>query len=277
MDCTLQKCRVQFERSGKAEGEAQVSVSTLSIVIPALNEEGNLPDTLQAAVAAAKANFDDYEIIVVDDGSTDRTGVIAEAARAENPKIQVLSHPSPRGFGSSYQAGRRRARMEYTVMVHGDNAQEEGSLRKLFSHVGKADVIIGIIENPEFRPLTRRLISAAYTGLLNALLGLRLKYYNGLQIHRTEWLHSFELQSTGFGFQAEVLVGALRAGMGFIEVPIRWRERPRGGATKIFKPANVTSVFKTLGRLCAAGPVRRTQSGQGTSLPLPVVRSKSHK
>jgi glycosyltransferase involved in cell wall biosynthesis len=225
-------------------------MATLSIVIPALNEEGNLSDTLSAVTAAAQAYFGDYEIIVVNDGSTDRTGLIAEDARARNPRIRIVTHRSPRGFGASFDSGRQLSKMEFTVMVHGDNAQGEASLRKLFSYVGKAEVVMGVIGNPEFRGWSRRIISAAYTGLLNCLFQRRLRYYNGLQVHRTEWLRSLVLQSTGFGFQAEVILSALRAGKTCVEVPILWRERPGGGATKLFKPKNVVSVLGTLWRLC---------------------------
>ncbi len=220
--------------------------STLSIVLPALNEEGNIAGALVASSRAAERVFDDYEIIVVNDGSTDRTQEIVETHQRANPHIRILSHPSPRGFGRSYDTGRREARMTYCVMVHGDDAFGEETLVRFFSHAGSRDVILGYIENPESRSLTRRIISSAFTHLLNFLFGLRLPYFNGLQIHRTDWLRGVEVKSSGFAFQAELLIQALRTGRTFMAVGTSHRERPGGGKTKIFKPRNIVSVVRTI-------------------------------
>jgi len=104
-------------------------MATLSVVVPALNEEGNIADTLEEIVAAVEGLFEEYEVIVVNDGSTDRTAEILQERTACNPKIRTLSHTTPQGFGASYNAGRKLARMEYCVMVHVDNAFGRQTLR----------------------------------------------------------------------------------------------------------------------------------------------------
>src|SRR5438046_822031 len=162
-------------------------VRTLSIVIPALNEEGNIRATLASVVHGAQCHFDDYEIIVVNDGSTDRTLDLVTAEMNRNSRIKLISHEKPRGFGYSYNAGRKLARFEYCVMIHGDNAQEEATLERFFSYAGKADVISGYIENPEFRSRTRHLMSRCYTMLLNFVFGYNLRYYNSLPLHMRVW------------------------------------------------------------------------------------------
>ena len=230
---------------------------TISIVVPALNEEKNLQGSLDAVTHAASAGAGDYEVIVVNDGSTDRTAAIARENAGRNPRLRLVEHPSPRGFGAAYDTGRREARMEYCVMVHGDDAFSAEILERLFSFAGKADVVCGYIENPESRSLVRRGVSQFYTRVLNFLFRLNLRYYNGLQIHRTGWVRGVELRSRGFSFQAELLIRALRGGKSVVEVPTRHRERPGGGKTKIFKLRNLMSVVATVAALWS----ERTASG----------------
>jgi len=232
-------------------------MGTISVIIPALNEEGNLGGTLEAVTSVVESLFREYEVIVVNDGSRDGTLRIAESWAHRNPRIRVVSHPSPRGFGYSYHSGRRLVTKEHCVMIHGDNAFSRQTLSHFLSHAGKADVICGYIANPESRSWLRRIVSSAYTGLLNALFARRLRYYNGLQIHSTEWLRTMPLESVGFGFQAELLLWAIRTRKRILQVPTWHQERPGGGATKIFKWRNIISVLGTLLRLRFGIPVSR--------------------
>jgi glycosyltransferase involved in cell wall biosynthesis len=245
---------------------------SLSVVIPALNEEGNIQGSIDAVVSAAERHFDDYEVIIVNDGSRDRTLEIIQANMAKNPRIRVISHERPWGFGASYHDGRRHATKTYTVMVHGDNAFDKDTLSNFFSNAGKADVICGYIANPEARGWTRRAISFAYTTSLNVLFCTRLKYFNGLQIHRTEWLQRADVKSDGFGFQAELLIKAIKEGHSFLQVPTIHTERPGGGKTKIFKMKNIGSVMRTVVRLFLWN-IRRAFDGEKE---LKHVEGRSH-
>jgi len=222
---------------------------SLSVVIPALNEDGNIQGSIDSVISAADRNFDDYEIIIVNDGSTDRTLAIIQANMAKNRRIRVISHERPWGFGASYHDGRRHATKTYTVMVHGDNAFDNNTLNNFFSNAGKADVICGYIANPAARSWMRRVISFAYTTAINLLFSMHLKYFNGLQIHRTEWLQRTNLSSDGFGFQAELLIKAINEGYSYLQVPTIHTERPGGGETKIFKMKNIRSVVFCVARL----------------------------
>lgn len=231
------------------QNESQRKARSLSVVIPALNEQGNIQGSLDSVMVAAEKHFEDYEIIVVNDGSTDRTLEIVETNMARNPRIRVVSHEKPWGFGASYHDGRRHATKTFTVMVHGDNAFDPGTLSNFFSNAGKADVVCGYIANPEARSWTRRIISFAYTTAMNVLFWMHLRYFNGLQIHRTEWLQRADIRSDGFGFQAELLIKAIKQGYSYVQVPTIHTERPGGGETKIFKFKNVRSVARTVAGL----------------------------
>jgi hypothetical protein len=100
------------------------------------------------------------------------------------------------------------------------------------------------------RTLTRTLVSKTFTLLVNAITWRGLRYYNGLQIHKAGVLKGLEIQSRGYGFQAEVLVKALHQTGTVIEVPMDLVERDKG-QSKAFRIKNVVDVVKTLGRLLA--------------------------
>jgi glycosyltransferase involved in cell wall biosynthesis len=228
---------------------ARLQNCSLTVVIPALNEAGNIQGSIDAVTSAVQRYVDDYEIIIVNDGSTDRTLEIVQDNMINNPRVRVVSHEKPWGFGASYHDGRRQATKTYTVMVHGDNAFDKDTLANFISNTGKADIICGYIANPEARNWTRRLISFVYTTGMNILFGMHLRYFNGLQIHRTEWLRRADVKSDGFGFQAELLIRAIKEGQSYLEVPTIHTERPGGGETKIFKIKNVRSVARTVAGL----------------------------
>jgi glycosyltransferase involved in cell wall biosynthesis len=219
---------------------------TLSIIMPALDEEYNLQAALDDVIGAASEQLEDHEIILVDDGSRDRTWDIITRNRIVNSKVRAIQHPRAHGLGASFREARSIARMEYTVMVHGDHAFDRETLSCFFSYVGYADVLAGLIQNPESRTPFRRMVSRAYTSLLNLLFAVRMPYFNGLQVHCTRWLARTEIRSIGFGFMAELLLKAYGEGQSVLFIPTRHNERPKGGATKIFKPRNLLSIFESI-------------------------------
>jgi glycosyltransferase involved in cell wall biosynthesis len=228
---------------------------TLSIVIPAYCEAGNILGTLEAVARAVQSLGLSHELLVVDDGSTDGTGALVEDARVRFPGVRLLVNERNMGFGWTYRRGVQAASGSHIVMVHGDNAWGADTLRDLFQHVGDADVVIGYTKDMRSsRTLTRTIISKAFTGAVNLVTGRRLRYYNGLQVHRAEILKALDIQSAGFGFQAEVLVKALGLTHSYIEVPMQLRER-EVGESKAFRWKNVVDVAATLGRLWRLQPV----------------------
>ncbi len=224
-------------------------VRSLSIVIPAFNEQENIVSTLENVTSALDGLPIQPEIIVVDDGSRDATGDLVRQSAARFPAVRLLVNERNLGFGATYRRGVEAATRDYIVMVHGDNAWGAATLRQFFSRTGDADIIIGYTRDMwRSRPLGRTLLSKTFTLLVNVISGRRLTYYNGLQIHRADVLKSMTIQSSGYGFQPEVLLKALRGGRTYLEVPMDLIERAHG-ESKAFRLRNAVDVLRTLKRL----------------------------
>jgi glycosyltransferase involved in cell wall biosynthesis len=221
----------------------------LSVVIPAYREAANILGTLTNVAGALAETGLSAEVLVIDDGSTDETAAIVRANLDRCPGTILLVNERNMGFGWTYRRGVDAATGDHIVMVHGDNAWSAATLADLFRECGKADVVVGYTRDMwRSRTFSRTLASKTFTLLVNLITRRRLEYYNGLQIHRADVLKPMRIQSTGFGFQAEVLVKALRRTKTLIQVPMTLTERT-AGESKAFRWKNVEDVARTLWRL----------------------------
>lgn len=221
-------------------------MSSLSVVLPAYNEAGNLPGTIQEIVPLVSRNFDDYEILIFNDCSTDDTGKIADEAAKKNPKIKVIHNPQNMGLGYNYKTGVKMASKDYIIMVPGDNEITGDSYEGMFRALKQGkDIVIPYTANMERRPFLRQIISRTYTFLINTLFGLNVKYYNGTVVHKRSIIQSIEIETDGFAYQAEALIKLIGQGRTYAEVPMYLNDRVYG-ESKAFNPRNVWRVFKTI-------------------------------
>jgi glycosyltransferase involved in cell wall biosynthesis len=224
---------------------------SLSIIVPAYCEAGNILATLDNITRALSPLSLAHEILVIDDGSTDGTAELVRSHAHEYANVRLLVNARNMGFGWTYRRGVDAATLDHIVMVHGDNAWGAETLHQFFAHTGDADIVIGYTrEMWKARPWNRTVASKTFTLLVNVITGRRLKYYNGLQIHPARILKGLDIQSTGYGFQAEVLAKSLRLTRTYLEVPMELMERQQG-ESKAFKLKNAVDVVKTLSRLYA--------------------------
>jgi len=218
---------------------------TISFIIPALNEEQVVGAVIEQVMEKVAGNFLDYEVILVNDGSTDRTGQIMEEAAARHERVRVLHNPRNLGFGNSYTRGLADARMDYVMLLCGDGGLPTASLPAIFEKIGAADIVIPWMTNlREIKSLGRYLLSQAYTILLNTAFGLRLHYYNGLPVHRRDLLQTITITSGGFGFQAEILVKLIKSGCSYVEVAVKGAEEK--GRSFALRISNWLSVGRTI-------------------------------
>lgn len=221
---------------------------SLSVLVPALNEENTLAPTVERLIDALTITIEDFEIIIIDDGSSDNTRNVAERLAAENSIVRVITNPRKMGLGYGYTRGFEEATKEFFVYIPGDNTWPYRSFVELFGNFGRADIITSYAINPEVRPFSRRVVSRLYTMLMNVLFGRHLRYFNGLTIYPVSFLRRRPATTFGFGFQAEVLIKALYFGLSYIEVGLSIDERSAGGS-KAVNTRNIVSVMTTVARL----------------------------
>ena len=222
-----------------------MSNNSLSVIIPCLNEEENLRETYQNVAAALKQTADDYEILIFNDGSTDRTGTIAEEISKYDSSVIVHHNPINRGFGYNFVKGVETARMKYVSVIPGDNEISGESIRRIFSRVGKADIVTSFSMNMEIRPYGRRLVSRLFTLVINCLFCCELQYYNGPSVHRTDLIRGLDINTFGFAFHAVTLVKLIRQGYSFCEVDT-YLQRKRVYRSTAVRWRNIASVVKAI-------------------------------
>jgi hypothetical protein len=180
-----------------------------------------------------------------------------ELAVADPRHIQVIHNATPRNLGGVYKQGIERARMEYLVMVPGDNENPGAAMQAPFDAIGRADIILPYPVNSAVRGFGRHLVSRVYVGLLNRLFGLHIRYYNGTVIHRTANLKGLSIKTSSFAYQAEILVKLLCAGKSFVEVSIEIEPPKVCRRSRAFRWKNVVEVGRTLAALFVDIRMRR--------------------
>lgn len=220
----------------------------ISIVVPALNEEKNLRDAVHGVHRQATPFFSELEVLIVNDGSTDRTAEVAEACARDFPHTRVIHHERPWGLGGSVRHGFEMARHPYVMYVSGDNEIEPASLTVVYEAAGRADMIIPHLTNLEDRGFVRKTISRTYTALVNGLFGFRMRYFNGHVLYRREQVISLPPWTPSMAFQAEILVQLLSLGASYHMVPYQF-QAVTGRRTKAFHLWHVREVLKAILRL----------------------------
>ena len=222
---------------------------TFCFVIPCFNEEDNVGATV-GSVREAMGARDDYEIVLVNDASTDHTLERMQALAATDPHIHVLDNPINLGFGGSYKRGAKAAIATYVMMLPGDDGFPGQSIAEIVSHAGEADIIIPIVTNPGARSWLRALASKGFTTLLNCTFWLDVGYYNGAVLQRNELLRSIEITTNSFAYQAEALVKLIARGATYKHCYVSIQERAAGRSSAL-SLKNQIAVWRTILHLLA--------------------------
>ncbi len=224
------------------------SSPSISVVVPAYNEEKNIEATVGEILAAVNGRFLDYELLLVDDGSKDKTGQIADALASKNSNIRVIHNNGNKGFGYSYEAGVRAAKCDYIAFFPSDNCVPSSSMGNVFDKIGRADIVLNYTSNLDVRPPIRQFLSKLYTRIINLAFKTHFTNINGPTIHRRKIIQSLNMTTHGFAFMAEIMIKLTLSGNSYTEVGTPIRER-QYGEVKAFKCKNVISVFRTIASL----------------------------
>lgn len=215
---------------------------SITVVLPALNEEAELERSVRTTVAALRDAFDAWELLLYDDGSTDRTGEIADRLAREIDGVQAFHHATPQSIGGVLRRGLERAQMRYFMWVDGKGATPRAALDRIFAHCGEADLVVPYAANQQERTLVRRLISSAFRGVLNALFALDLRQYTHLVLCETAAARRISVRTDSYAFQAEALIKLIKSGCSYVQVAVEDDFSREAGHSKAFRLRNVLGV-----------------------------------
>ncbi len=238
-----------------------MSELTLSIIMPALNEEKNIAEAVNNALGALEKSGIEGEVIAINDGSSDTTGEIIKKIAQENPLVKIINHEKPMGIGFSFWEGVEKAEKDIVVMMPGDNENDADNALDFVHLMKDVDIIVPFIHNVEVRDKMRRLISALYRFIINMSFGIHLNYTNGTVTYRRCILSDIELKSSGFFYQAELLIKLIRKGYLFAEVP-NFLPANRGGKSKAMSIKSLFNVVKSYMRLMFEIHIRMIEAGK---------------
>jgi dolichyl-phosphate beta-glucosyltransferase len=206
-----------------------------SIVIPAFNEARRLPPYLEEVAGFFDGRGEPYEIVVVDDGSTDGTGAVVEAAAERHPAVRLLPLGRNRGKGAAVRAGMLAATGALRLFTDADGATPIGELKRLEPvFAAGASIVIGsrVLVDPGVSVVARwhRVIAGRLFNWLVSRLGLRdvADSQCGFKAFRGPVANELfaALRTRGFGFDVEILLRAQARGHRIVEVPVNWADQP---------------------------------------------------
>lgn len=221
---------------------------SLSLIFPAFNEAGNLPDAVSAASGVLDEIGADWEIIVVDDGSTDDTWMVAMALARQDGRIRPVRHAVNGGYGAALRTGFGEARWDLVFFTDADLQFDLAELPALIPLVERYDIVAGYRASRQ-DPGYRRLNAWAWGRAVRALFGLEVVDVNcAFKLFRRSVLSSISLRSAGAFINTELLVRARSAGCSLHQVPVSHFPRARGEQTGA-NPAVILRAFVELGEM----------------------------
>jgi glycosyltransferase involved in cell wall biosynthesis len=251
----------------------------ITVIVTCYNEEALITDTLENITGALGETGCSYEVIVVDDVSTDNSADKVREYLQRYPAfpIKLKINARNRGLATNYIDTAFEARGKYYRLCCGDNPESKEILVEVFRHIGKADIVIPYQNQNEIegKSVFRRLLSNTFTLLVNFISGYKVKYYNGLAIHLRYNVMRWHPSSYGFGFQADMITRLLDEGASYIQVPSSSIDR-KGSGSSALTLRNLLSVTHTLLEL-AIRRFRRLLYGRIMPKPVEVILKDSLK
>ncbi len=220
----------------------------LTIVVPCFNEEQSLEDTIKTNSNDANRILKNFEIIIVDDGSTDNTPKIASALSKKDSNIQLVTHKKNLGLGAAILTGARVAKYDLITYLPGDGQVYLGDIVSGLKKAKDADLVLTYRKERSDYNVYRKLLSWGLTQLLRILFGLKYKDYNWVHIYKKSIFSKLEIESKGVFFLGEIVIKAHKQGMKILEAESIYRPR-RSGFSKTAKLRTVVNAFFDLSRI----------------------------
>jgi len=237
-----------------------VRIPAISVFLPSHNEEGNVERVVRSYLAELPRVADDFEVIVVDDGSRDRTGEIADRLAAEDSHVKVVRHHVNQGYGGAVISGIRAATKPYVLLCDGDGQFDPSDLERLIPFVPEYDVVAGHrVRRAD--PLIRKINGNAWTILVRVLLGITISDIDcGFKLFKREKLEGMVLRARGAMISTELMARLAGRNAKVIEVDVKHLPRLTGEQSG----ANLKVVARAFKELIALYRELRAERRAGT-------------
>ena len=234
-----------------AKGEGSPS---LTLIYLAYNEGKNLRSVLEEGITFCQENLSDWQIVVVDDGSTDGSNLVVESVAGEEPRVSLCRHPTNRGMGAGMSSGVKAAQKDYFVFLAADGQTPAQNLLPLIPHLKTADIVSTTYPR-NARDFVRTALSRGLRAYMRLRLGIRFQL-EGLYLFPTKAGKSMvgKIESETFFFSFELIDRGLREGMTVVTTEMPYEERKEGQS----KVANVRRILRVAKEVNKYAARRRT-------------------
>lgn len=218
---------------------------SLSVILPAHNEQEVIAGTLHNVLNTLATWLEDFEVIVVDDGSQDRTGIILDTIAAADEHVRVIHHSTNKGYGAALVSGFEAATKDLVFFMDSDGQFDICDLKDFFPLLEEYDAVLGFRTERQ-DTLMRKLNAWGWKILVGMVLGVYARDIDcAFKLYRTDFLRTHRLETRGAMINAEVLYKFTRVGYTYTQVGVHHLPRRSGRATGA-RPAVILRAFREL-------------------------------
>ncbi|MDI6874972.1 MAG: glycosyltransferase [Actinomycetota bacterium] len=215
----------------------------ISAFFPCYNDSATIGEVVEKALRVLRELTDDYEVIIVDDGSSDASGVVIDSVAAAHPEVRVVRHDRNRGYGAALRSGIKISSKNWIFYTDSDGQYDVEELRKLHALTGVADVVNGYKESRS-DPWYRVVLGGIYNRVVRRLFLVPIRDVDcDFRLMRGDLARSLDLRSEGGSICVELVKGLQAAGAVFAEVPVRHLPR-REGKSQFFRLRNLLAMVR---------------------------------
>lgn len=222
-------------------------MNSLSVLIPAYNEEKDILNSLNQNISILDETGIDYEIIIINDGSTDDTKKLIETNFTFSSKLKLHSKKNG-GFGSAIRLGIELSTKDYIVFIPVDSPLDQNQITEINKNIGKADVLVSYRTNRLGYTNRMKINSKIFHLLISILFNLRLKDYTWIHVYNRSIFseHNISIEFDGIFMLPEIIIKAKNKSLTIAEFPLMMYERKNGSATSASYKVAIRTFFDTL-------------------------------
>ena len=233
------------------------AAASISVFFPCYNEQDNVARTVEDALAVLKKLNADFEVIIVDDGSSDATGQIADEIASRNSRVKVVHHPTNLGYGAALQSGFKAATKELVFYTDGDGQFDISEMPPLLPLTGQYDIVSCYRLNRRDN-LIRKINGWCWTKLVCLLFGMKIRDVDcAFKLYKREIFDNIKLSSAGALIDTEIMARAIRKGYTVTQKGVHHYPRIAGAQTG----ANLRVVFRAFKELFKLHRQIRNENG----------------